>query len=145
MCWLHSCLYRPTFGWSSSPRKHMATPVPFIVQQDAEIFLPHKNAFYLAIAQCVLQHGAVPLQVQESAFVELHEIFVHSFLQPVNIPLPNSPALQLTATLHTSSIHQHEQELGILLYSGRFWFFYRGRFLSVPFSEWKCMLKAKTM
>lgn len=43
------------------------------------------------IAQYVLLHGAISPQVQDSAFVEFHEVFVHPFFQTVQIPLPDSP------------------------------------------------------
>lgn len=55
-------------------------------------FFSHENAFHLVMAQHVLLNAAVPPHVEDSAIVEIHEIFIHPFFQPVKILLPDSPA-----------------------------------------------------
>lgn len=57
------------------------------------------------MAQHVLLNAAIAPQVEDSAIVELREIFIHQFLQPVKIPLPDSPAFQLIVTLYSGLIH----------------------------------------
>jgi len=52
----------------------------------------------------VFLHEAIPPQVQDFAFVELHEVFIHPVLQPDKIPLPDIPTLQLTTTPYPSLI-----------------------------------------
>lgn len=66
---------------------------------------PHENAFHLVTAEHELLNAAGPAQLDDSATLEIHEIFIHPFFQPVKILLPDSPALQLIITLYSGLIH----------------------------------------
>lgn len=57
------------------------------------------------MAEHELLNAAGPAQLDDSATLEIHEIFIHPFFQPVKILLPDSPALQLIITLYSGLIH----------------------------------------
>ena len=69
-------------------RAHCWLMVERVVHQDFQVLF-WRAAFHLVGSQCVLMHGVVPTQEQDIAlaFVELHEVLVSSFLQPVKVPL----------------------------------------------------------
>ncbi|CAM9285466.1 unnamed protein product, partial [Bubo scandiacus] len=64
------------------------------VHQDTQGFF-YQAAFHLSGPQHIVVCGVVPPQVQDYAllFLELHEVLVIPFMQPVEVPLDDSMTL----------------------------------------------------
>lgn len=75
-----------------------------LVHQDPQVFLG-KAVFQLVSPQHVLMHGVISPQGKNFVFlhVEMHEVRLSPFLQPVQIPLNGSTALHCTMLLPVSS------------------------------------------
>lgn len=75
-------------------RTHCWSHGQLVVRWHPQVFL-HQAAIQTVGPQPVLVHCVIPTQGQDFAFapVELHEILLSPFLQPVNVPLNGSKTL----------------------------------------------------